>query len=209
MTRNTKRPAVKGRSRNSKQQSPAKGKKSTIDINQLTQQATVQPERKVYEAERTFDELPLDSRLLKAISKKGFSKPTEIQDKTLESLLQGRDLMGVAQTGTGKTGAFLIPLINRLLSGKEKFRVLVLAPTRELAVQIDEEFKSLTGGLNLYSQCYIGGTNINRDLQKLRRNSHVVIGTPGRLLDLNERKAIKFSDFDVLILDEFDRMLDM
>lgn len=187
----------------------AKAKKSTIDISQLTQKASVQPERAVYQSERTFAQMPLDGRLLKAIEKKGFSEPTEIQDKTLEYLLEGRDLMGLAQTGTGKTGAFLIPLIHRLLSKREKFQVLVLSPTRELAIQIEEEFKSLTAGLGLYSQCFIGGTNLNRDLQKLRRPSHFVIGTPGRLLDLYQRKAIRFSDYGILILDEFDRMLDM
>lgn len=210
MNTRSRRPAVKGGPRKNKpQQRPAKGKKSTIDINQLRQTATAQPVRTVYQSERTFDQMPLDARLLKAIAKKGFSNPTEIQDLTLEHLLGGRDLMGVAQTGTGKTGAFLIPLINRMISGKENFRVLVLAPTRELAVQIDEEFKSLTAGMNLYSQCFIGGTSVNRDLQKLQKKSHVVIGTPGRLLDLSERRAIRFNEFGVLILDEFDRMLDM
>lgn len=167
------------------------------------------PVKVTYKASRTFAQMPLDVRLLKTIAKKGFDKPTEIQDLTLEHLLDGRDLMGVAQTGTGKTGAFLIPLIHRMISGREKFRVLVLAPTRELAVQIDEEFKSLTAGMNLYSQCFIGGTSINKDLQKLKQRSHVVVGTPGRLLDLSQRGAIRFNDFGVLILDEFDRMLDM
>ena len=209
MTTRSKRPTQKGGQRNNNQRKPAKAKKSTIDIDQLTQKATQQPVSVAYQPKRTFGEMPLDQRLLSAIAKKGFSKPTEIQDKTLESLLQGRDLMGVAQTGTGKTGAFLIPLINRLLSGKEHFRILILAPTRELAVQIDEEFKSLTAGMKLFSNCFIGGTNVNRDMQKLRRASHVVIGTPGRLLDLYERKSLRFSEFDVLILDEFDRMLDM
>lgn len=200
-----KRTAPAKRSSNAK----SKAKKSSIDVNLLTQKASVQPEKKVYQADRTFAEMPLNPKLLANIAKKGFTKPTEIQDRTLEHLLANRDLMGVAQTGTGKTGAFLIPLINRLLSGKEQFRILVLAPTRELAVQIDEEFKSLTAGLRLYSSCFIGGTNINRDLQTLRRSSHIVIGTPGRLLDLSERRAIKFQEFDILILDEFDRMLDM
>ncbi|GGH64916.1 MAG: DEAD/DEAH box helicase [Bacteroidetes bacterium] len=209
MNTRSRRPAAKAGSRKKINQKPAKGKKSTIDINLLTQKASAQPEKTVYVAERTFAEMPLHARLQKTIAKKGFSTPTEIQDKTLEHLLAGRDLMGVAQTGTGKTGAFLIPLINRLVSGKDSFRILVLAPTRELALQIDEEFKSLTSGLGLYSQCFIGGTNLNRDLQKLGRKSHIVIGTPGRLLDLYQRRAIKFSEFDVLILDEFDRMLDM
>ncbi len=209
MTTRSKRPTKKSGSKNSNQRRPNKAKKSTINIDQLTQKATQQPVKVAYEPARTFAEMPLNARLLNNISKKGFSKPTEIQDKTLEPLLKGRDLVGVAQTGTGKTGAFLIPLVNRLLSGKEHFRVLILAPTRELAVQIDEEFKSLTHGLKLYSNCFIGGTNVNRDLQKLQRRSHVIIGTPGRLLDLYQRRALKFADFDVLILDEFDRMLDM
>jgi len=205
----TKRPAVKAGQKNHKQQKPLKGKKSTIDISQLTQKAAPQPVSMPYVANRSFRQMPLNPRLLQAIAQKGYSSPTEIQDKTLEYLLAGRDMMGVAQTGTGKTGAFLIPLINRLLSGKESFQVLVLAPTRELAIQIDQEFKSLTAGFKLYSQCFIGGTNINRDLQKLGRKSHFVIGTPGRLLDLYQRRALKFNDFNVLILDEFDRMLDM
>lgn len=210
MKTRSNRPTTKGGPRKHKPKPrPAQGKKSTIDINQLKQKATEIPVTTVYQAERKFADMPLDSRLLKAIAKKGFDEPTEIQDRTLEHLLDGRDLMGIAQTGTGKTGAFLIPLIHRMISGRENFRVLVLAPTRELAVQIDAEFKSLTIGMNLYSQCFIGGTSVNADLQKLQKKSHLVIGTPGRLLDLSQRKAIRFREFGILILDEFDRMLDM
>jgi ATP-dependent RNA helicase RhlE len=132
-----------------------------------------------------------------------------VQEKTLEPLLAGKNLIGVARTGTGKTGAFLIPIIHRLLKANKNFNTLVLAPTRELAVQIEEEFKSLTKGMGLHSACFIGGTNLNRDLNTLGKRKHLVVGTPGRLLDLAQRKALYFKDFEVLVLDEFDRMLDM
>jgi ATP-dependent RNA helicase RhlE len=116
--------------------------------------------------------------------------------------------MGIAKTGTGKTGAFLIPLIHRLVEGA-RFQTLVMVPTRELACQVEDEFKSMAHGLGLYSACFIGGTNLDRDVQKLKRHSHLVVGTPGRLLDLLDRGALHLDQFGVLILDEFDRMLDM
>lgn len=183
-------------------------KQSSVDVNLLTQKAVPQKVEE-YHPTRTFAEMPLHGSLKSAIAKKGFQHPTQIQDQTLESLLEGRDLLGIAKTGTGKTGAFLIPIINRLMESGRNFQTLVLVPTRELAVQVEEEFKSLTKGLGIYSSCFIGGTNINRDLQQCQRKSHLVVGTPGRLMDLNNRKALWFKDFEVLVLDEFDRMLDM
>lgn len=185
-----------------------KRKQSSVDIRLLTQKAipqVIEP----FEPSRTFSEMPLNAELKAAIAKKGFEYPTEIQDSTLEALIEGRDLLGIAQTGTGKTGAFLIPIINRLLEEGRNFQTLVMVPTRELAVQVEEEFRSLTKGLGLYSSVFIGGTNINRDLQNCRKKNHIVVGTPGRLLDLHQRKALWFKDFEVLVLDEFDRMLDM
>ncbi len=184
-------------------------KQSSVDINLLTQKAASQPVVEEFKASRTFNEMPLHPQLKSAIAKKGYKHPTEIQDRSLEALLEGRDIMGIAQTGTGKTGAFLIPIIHRLLENKRNFQTLVMVPTRELAVQVEEEFRSLSKGLGVYSACFIGGTNINRDLQNLRRKSHLVVGTPGRLLDLYQRRALQFRDFQVLVLDEFDRMLDM
>lgn len=167
-------------------------------------------ENTVYVSERTIAELPINNQLIRRLEGKGFVRPTEIQDRTLEIALQGRDILGIAQTGTGKTGAFLMPIINYLLKNpKKKNHALILVPTRELALQVEEEFKSMTKGLRLYSACFIGGTNINRDINTLRRAMHVVIGTPGRLLDLEGRKALNFSGFNTLVLDEFDRMLDM
>src|SRR5690606_22992527 len=118
-----------------------------------------------YKSSRTFNELPISQNLKECIQKKGFTHPTEIQDRTIETLLQGTDLLGIAQTGTGKTGAFLLPIIEQLIKDKRKSYALIMVPTRELATQVEDEFKSMTQGLGLYSSCFIGGTNINRDLQ--------------------------------------------
>ncbi len=190
---------------------PKKAKQvSNLDPNLLSKKA-VEKEVKVFRAERSFDEMPINDKLKQLLAQKGFERPSEIQDRTIESLLEGRDLLGIAQTGTGKTGAFLIPIIEQMLQNpiKNKTYALVMAPTRELATQIQDEFKSMTKGLNLYSSCFIGGTNINSDFRNLRRTPHVIIATPGRLLDLESRKAFKLSNVHTLVLDEFDRMLDM
>lgn len=184
-------------------------KQKSVNPDLLTRKASEPVEVIKYQPTRNFNEMPLHQRLLENIEKKGFTDPTEIQDRTLESLMDRRDLLGIAQTGTGKTGAFLIPIIDRLLREDNSFQTLVLLPTRELAVQVEEEFRSLTQGLNMHVTCLIGGTSINRDLSNLRRPSQLVVATPGRLLDLYQRKAIRLNNFEVLILDEFDRMLDM
>ncbi len=183
-------------------------KTSTLDPSLLVKEATQAVERD-FRADRLINELPISLKLKQCLKKKGYERPTEIQDRTLEALMQGKDLLGIAQTGTGKTGAFLVPIIEQLLHNRMNPYALVVVPTRELALQVEEEFRSMTKGLGLYSACFIGGTNINRDMQKLRRPSHVVIGTPGRLLDLTNRKALDLSKFKTLVLDEFDRMLDM
>lgn len=179
----------------------------TIDVSLLTKSA-VALDHEEYVPTSTFDNMPLDAMLKDALRKKGYSQPTQIQEQTIMPLLEGRDLMGIAQTGTGKTAAFLLPLIHRMLQG-ESLQTLVVVPTRELALQVNEEFRSLTKGMKLFSTCFIGGTNINRDLQNLNRTSHLIVGTPGRLLDLANRGALKLQTVSVLILDEFDRMLDM
>jgi ATP-dependent RNA helicase RhlE len=194
--------------RNRNNARPAK-KASTLNPNLLIKEADHSVENKVFRSDRLVSELPIDSRIKRALASKGYTRPTEIQDRTLETLLEGKDILGIAQTGTGKTGAFLIPIIEKLLQKRLNPYALVVVPTRELALQVEEEFKSMAKGLGLYSACFIGGTNINRDLQTLRRNSHVVIATPGRLLDLSDRGAIKLGKFQTLVLDEFDRMLDM
>lgn len=186
-----------------------KGKNGSSLDPRLLVKAALPLEEAVYLSERTFSQMPINARLKATLGVKGYTHPTEIQDRTLESLLQGHNLLGVAQTGTGKTGAFLIPIIHRLLEERRFFQTLVIVPTRELAQQVDQEFKSMSKGLALFSVCFIGGTNVNRDMQQLRKPSHFVIGTPGRLLDLVNRRALNLRDFQVLVIDEFDRMLDM
>lgn len=162
-----------------------------------------------YDAPRPYSEFPLHEDLAKNIQNLGWENPTEIQDKTFEAITELRDVLGIANTGTGKTGAFLIPLVNAMLQSEDDFSALVMVPTRELAEQVENEFRILTKGLKLYAACFIGGTSVDRDVRKLQKPFHFVIGTPGRLVDLNKRKALNFEHFSVLILDEFDRMLDM
>lgn len=191
---------------------PKKAKQvSNLDPNLLSKKAVHTDQVKDFRAERTIEELPINDKLKSLLKEKGFERPSEIQDRTLESLLEGRDLLGIAQTGTGKTGAFLIPMIEQMIQNpvQNKTYALIMAPTRELATQIQDEFKTMTKGLNLHSSCFIGGTNINSDFRNLRRTPHVIIATPGRLLDLINRRAFKLDNVNTLVLDEFDRMLDM
>ena len=191
-----------------KQRNNRKKVSSIKDPNLLVKKAILK-EESIYAATRSFDEMPINEKIKINLTRKGFSEPTQIQDETLEYLISGRNLMGIANTGTGKTAAFLIPIIERLLRNTESFTSLVVVPTRELALQIKEEFISISKGMGLYAACFIGGTNLDRDIDQLKRKNHIVIGTPGRLIDLTQRKALKLQGISVLVLDEFDRMLDM
>lgn len=166
-------------------------------------------ETTTYEPAHTFEEFHVNQELLQRIKEKGFVAPSEIQDKAIPVLLQGDDLVGVAGTGTGKTAAFLIPIIDRLLQEPEDQSALIIAPTRELASQINDEFRSLVKGLGIYSTCLIGGLSVRDSMQALKRTNHIIIGTPGRLLDMHDRGLLEFENFETLVLDEFDRMLDM
>jgi ATP-dependent RNA helicase RhlE len=156
----------------------------------------------------SFSQLPLQQILHNAISGKGYKTTTPVQHLAIPPALEGRDILGIAQTGTGKTGAFLIPIIQQLLND-DRQQALILAPTRELAVQIHQEFKELSHQMKFWSACFIGGTNLNKDLNVLQRKQHVIIGTPGRILDLMNRRALRVDQMKILVLDEFDRMLDM
>lgn len=185
-----------------------KNNSKTLDPNLFIKKAVPQ-EIKKYTPSRLIQDLPVNQTIISNLLKKGYKTPTEIQDKTIEAILDGKDLMGLAQTGTGKTGAFLIPMVNNLLKQKPSFQVLIISPTRELAMQIESEFISIARGLNLFSTCLIGGTSVQRDVNNLRRPSHIVIGTPGRITDMVRQRALNLSNFSVLVLDEFDRLLDM
>lgn len=185
-----------------------KKKESTLDNRVFVKKAMTLEENK-YETTLMIKDLPVNVKIKDNLLSKGYVHPTEIQEKTLNAILNGRNLMGLAQTGTGKTAAFLVPIVHQLINTAPAFQVLIVIPTRELAVQIEDELKSITKGLNLHSQVFIGGTSVNRDLDKLRRPSHFIIGTPGRLLDMANQRALHFDKFQTLVLDEFDRLLDM
>jgi ATP-dependent RNA helicase RhlE len=183
-------------------------KPSTLNPDLLVRKATMLEEEK-FVPTRKITDLPVNQGLIDKLVNKGYEVPTEIQDKSLEALLDGRDFLGIAQTGTGKTAAFLVPIINDLMRTRRKSSAIIVVPTRELALQVEVEFKSITKGLGLYSTPLIGGTNINRDRANTQRKPHVIIGTPGRILDLVSRQWLDLRSFETLVLDEFDRMLDM
>lgn len=155
-----------------------------------------------------FSDFGLNQILEQNILKKGFTNPTLIQDQVIRPILEGRDILGVASTGTGKTAAFAIPLINEIVKNPNK-RVLILAPTRELATQIREDIRSLTWDLRVYVSLAIGGAFLREQIQDIRRDPHIIVGTPGRIMDLAKRRVINFSAINTLVLDEVDRMLDM
>ncbi len=155
-----------------------------------------------------FADLPLSPALHARIQKRGYATPTHIQEVAIPHVLLGRDVVGIANTGTGKTGAFLIPLIEKVTAQKGE-SVLIMAPTRELAIQIHTELRALTDGMRLYSVVCVGGTGIGPQLKSLRFHNEFIIGTPGRLKDLVQRGALDLSRVSSVVLDEADRMLDM
>lgn len=156
----------------------------------------------------TFSEFAIDETLKRAIGNKGYITPTPIQDQAIPPALLGRDILGIANTGTGKTGAFLIPLINKVRENPKE-QVLIIVPTRELAIQVDEELKAFVRGMKIFSVCVVGGMSIGRQISELRFQYNFIIGTPGRLKDLVDRRKIFLSEFSTVVLDEADRMLDM
>ncbi len=155
-----------------------------------------------------FADFKINEILKKNIIKKGYINPTPIQDSAIPVVLKGRDVVGIANTGTGKTAAFLIPLLDKIINNPHE-KVLVIVPTRELALQINQELIEFRNELRIFSVCCVGGVGIYSQISGLRRQNNFVIGTPGRLRDLVDRKAIRLSDFKTIVLDEADRMLDM
>lgn len=172
--------------------------------------AAAQPitEVKAYIPTFKYADLDVNPTLRRNILKKGYENPSPIQDQSIPHALKGKDILGIANTGTGKTAAFLIPLLQKVIDDKSK-KVIIITPTRELAEQINDELYSLTADLRIFSVKCIGGDNIFRQIQNIRRGFNFIIGTPGRLQDLIERKVLDISRFDSIVLDEVDRMLDM
>src|SRR3712207_3132034 len=157
-----------------------------------------------------FEELGLKPALLRAVESAGYEEPTPIQERAIPVLLTGADLIGCAETGTGKTAAFLLPTIQRMSERKRPgVRVLVLAPTRELVSQIDESYRLLAPKGVARCAAVIGGASMSKQTDALRKGAGVVVATPGRLLDHVERRTLDLSFVEVLVLDEADRMLDM
>ncbi len=161
----------------------------------------------------TFNELGLSAPILKAIAKQGYSEPSPIQAKAIPAVLAGHDVMAAAQTGTGKTAGFTLPILELLAKGRRapanQARTLILTPTRELAAQVGASVALYGANLDLKSTVVFGGVKINPQMQKLRRGVDILVATPGRLMDLHGQHAVKFDHLEVLVLDEADRMLDM
>lgn len=161
-----------------------------------------------------FEDLKLENPILKAIEKQGYINPTPIQKQAIPILLNGHDLLGVAQTGTGKTAAFGIPILNHLLKenntvGKRKIKALVVTPTRELAIQIAESFRAYGQFTNLRNTVVFGGVKQSKQVASLQQGVDILVATPGRLLDLMNQGYISFSNLKYVVLDEADQMLDM
>lgn len=161
----------------------------------------------------SFSSLGLSPAILKAVADKGYDQPSPIQAKAIPAIIDGSDVVAAAQTGTGKTAGFTLPILQRLSSGKKAkanhVRALVLTPTRELAAQVGDSVETYGKHLDLNSMVVFGGVKINPQMMKLRRGADILVATPGRLLDLYNQNAVKFDQIEVLVLDEADRMLDM
>jgi superfamily II DNA/RNA helicase len=161
-----------------------------------------------YTAQHTFRDFDLSEKLQQNILAKGYATPTPIQDEAIKPILQGHDVIGLANTGTGKTAAFLIPLIQKMQT-KRGQKTLIVVPTRELAVQILDEWKGFTKDMFMYAVLCIGGMSLYRQSQELRRDHDCVIATPGRLKDLENQRKIRLHEYSTIVLDEVDRMMDM
>jgi len=185
-----------------------RGKSQNIDASRFVNKAVITEQVEVFVPEHKFTDFKIAEVLKKNIVAKGYKEPTPIQDRIIPHVLRREDVVGIANTGTGKTAAFLIPLLDRVISNPKE-QILIVVPTRELAIQIEKELKGFTRGLNIYSTCCVGGANIRLQMSNLRYFNNFVIGTPGRLKDLMDRRYIALSGFNTVVLDEADRMLDM
>ncbi len=192
---------------------PRPGKKNSqrserLDESRFVRKADVTQPVHEFVPHHKFSDFEIHAQLKQNIVKKGYLQPTPIQDQAIPVALKGLDVLGIANTGTGKTAAFLVPLLHKVIMDKNQ-KVLILAPTRELAMQINQEFQSFSPGLGIYSVLAIGGSSIGMQISGLRRPHHFVIGTPGRIKDLHARKVLRLDQFQNVVLDEADRMLDM
>jgi ATP-dependent RNA helicase RhlE len=196
----------RGGFRSSNRSSRFEGEK--MHYSRFINKAVVTEQTEVFVPAHKFADFAIDETLKANILAKGFTTPTPIQDKIIPYILDGKDVVGIANTGTGKTGAFLIPLMQKAIANPRE-KMMIIVPTRELAIQIDQEFRSLKGSMEMYSVCCVGGASIGRQISELRYHNSFIIGTPGRLKDLIQRGLIKPAHMSTIVLDEADRMLDM
>jgi superfamily II DNA/RNA helicase len=189
--------------------SGSKGGRRGEYINPARFVAVAKPSQAIdYVPKHRFEDFQVDPVLHANLKAKGFEVPSPIQDQTIPLGLEGRDVIGIANTGTGKTAAFAVPVIHALIS-RQNARALIVAPTRELAQQIEQECRSIGKGGGFTGAVLIGGTGMGTQLRDLRQNPRLVIGTPGRIKDHIERGTLKLQNFNLIVLDEVDRMLDM
>lgn len=179
-----------------------------IDISQLVRDAVPKAEKRIDVDLKPFSQFGLHEKIYKNLTNLGYKHPTPIQNGAIGHVLRGCDVVGIANTGTGKTAAFLLPLLDNILRGVRS-RVLIIVPTRELAQQIDVELKKFAQGLGIGSAVCIGGAGMGGQIKALESRPRFVIGTPGRLKDFSGQKRINYAHFDAVVLDEVDRMLDM
>lgn len=181
---------------------------SKIDKSRYISAAAEYVPDEVYEPTHSFSDFGLNDQLLANVVKRGYDQPTPIQDQTIPLLMAGKDVVGIANTGTGKTAAFLLPLMNKVIQDQTQ-GVLILTPTRELAMQIFDELQAFSSKVRIDMTLCIGGKNLSRQVLRLKGNPHFVIGTPGRVKDLVQRRAFKSELYTNIVLDEVDRMLDI
>ena len=179
-----------------------------IDISRFIKKAALTPESESEKITHTFLEFDFSKEIKNNLAHRKYLNPTPIQDQAIDHILQGKDLIGLANTGTGKTAAFLLPLIDKVFKNRDE-HVLILAPTRELAIQIDDEFRQFSWNMKIFSAVCVGGVPIFKQINNLKRRPNFIIGTPGRLKDLADRGIIKYDSFKNVVIDEIDRMLDM
>jgi ATP-dependent RNA helicase RhlE len=204
--------SFKGRPRfQTQKRSNSRSRGERIDFSRFIKKG-VYVEEKPYVSKHTFADFPFNEQVQTNILRSGYMHPRPIQDQAIPVVLSGKDIFGMANTGTGKTAAFLLPLIEKIAQTKgqkKRETVLIMAPTRELALQIESDFKNLAFGLGMFSASCVGGLPISKQIREIKMGVSFVIGTPGRLRDLINQKVLDLSTCHSVVLDEADRMLDM
>jgi ATP-dependent RNA helicase RhlE len=207
--RSIQRPGARGARYGQRRQSQNRSRNQGqyIDPRRFVKPASAS-EAEAYQPTNKFADFQVDQLIHQNLVAKGFETPTPIQDQTIPAALEGRDIIGIASTGTGKTAAFALPILHRLIT-QPKVGALIIAPTRELAEQIEQECRTLGKGSGLSGALLIGGTGMAKQLRDLKQNPRIIVGTPGRIKDHLQRGTLKLEYVSMVVLDEVDRMLDM